>query len=63
MTEDLWERCARIVCVSDLAQAAGIAEPLFAIELRRRYPTEAALRAMWARVTQTMPLMRDALDD
>lgn len=61
MSRDLWERAAHIVCVADLAQAAGIEEADFAAELRKRYPTEDKLRAMWARTTENMPLLRNAL--
>jgi hypothetical protein len=59
---DIWERAARVVCAGNLAREAGIDPRDFAVELRKRYPTEAALRELWARVTIKLPYMRDALD-
>jgi hypothetical protein len=63
MIGDLWERAARIVCTADLAKASGIDAATFAVELRKRYPTEDALREMWARTTESMPALARALDD
>lgn len=60
---DLWERAADVICIADLALVTGIERNEFLAELRRRYPTETALRAMLDRVTEQLPEMRKAFFD